>query len=105
MGTDCAPLLVDIFLYSYEAENHTVLDPNGKETVSILVQSHRYIDDVLSKNNPEFENYLGLMYPTKLEIKDSTESITSASCLDLLLSIGRDGQFYTSIYDKRDDFN
>ena len=39
------------------------------------------------------------MYPAELEIKDTTESTTSASYLDLLLSIG------TSIYDKRDDFN
>ena len=45
------------------------------------------------------------MYPAELEIKDITESTTSASYLDLLLSIGRDGQLYTSIYDKRDDFN
>ena len=37
--------------------------------------------------------------------KDTTESTTSASYLDLLLSIGRDGQLHTSIYDKRDDFN
>ena len=37
-----------------------------------------YIDDVLSINNPEFENYLGQMYPAKLEIKDITENITSA---------------------------
>ena len=35
----------------------------------------------------------------------TTESITSASFLDLLLSIGRDGQIHTSIYDKRDDYN
>ena len=28
-----------------------------------------------------------------------------ASYLDLLLSIGRDGQLHTSLYDKRDDFN
>ena len=66
---------------------------------------YRYIDDVLSINNPEFENYLGQMYPAELEIKDTTESTTSASYLDLLLSIGRDGQLHTSIYDKRDDFN
>ena len=33
------------------------------------------------------------------------ESNTSASYLDLLLSIGRDGQLHSSIYDKRDDFN
>ena len=45
------------------------------------------------------------MYPAELEIKDTTESTTSASYLDLLLSIGRDGQLHTSIYDKGDDFN
>ena len=67
--------------------------------------TYRYIDDVLSINNPDFENYLGQMYPPELEIKDTTESNTSASYLDLLLSIGRDGQLRTSLYDKRDDFN
>ena len=45
------------------------------------------------------------MYPAELEIKDTAESTTSASYLDLLLSIGRDGQLHTSIYEKRDDFN
>ena len=45
------------------------------------------------------------MYPAELEIKDTTESTTSAFYLDLLLSIGRDGKLHTSIYDKRDDFN
>ena len=64
-----------------------------------------YIDDVLSINNPDFENYLGQMYPPDLEMKDTTESNTSASYLDLLLSIGREGQLHTSLYDKRDDFN
>ena len=34
-----------------------------------------------------------------------TEENTSASYLDLLLSIGRDSQLHTSIYDKRDFFN
>ena len=45
------------------------------------------------------------MYLPELEIKDTTESNTSASFLDLLLSIGRDGQLRSSLYDKRDDFN
>ena len=45
------------------------------------------------------------MYLAELEIKDTTESTTSGSYLDLLLSIGRDGQLHTSIYDKRDDFH
>ena len=42
------------------------------------------------------------MYPAELEIKDTTESNTSASYLDLLRG---DGQLRTSLYDKRDDFN
>ena len=45
------------------------------------------------------------MYPHKLEIKDMKEGNTSASYLDLLLSISRDGLLHTSIYDKLDDFN
>ena len=45
------------------------------------------------------------MYLAELEIKDTTESNTSASYLDLLLSIESDGQLRISLYDKRDDFN
>ena len=45
------------------------------------------------------------MYPPELEIKNKTESNTSVSYLDLLQSIGRDGQRRPSLYDKRDDFN
>ena len=46
-------------------------------------------------NNPDFENYLGQMYPTKLEIKNMTESKMPASYLDKLLQIGMDGQLHT----------
>ena len=45
------------------------------------------------------------MYPAELDIKDTTESTTSASYLNLLLSIRGDGQLHTYMYDKRDDFN
>ena len=45
------------------------------------------------------------MYPIELEIKEMAESSTSAFYTNLLLSIGRDGQRHTFIYDFRDDFN
>ena len=45
------------------------------------------------------------MYPAELEIKDTTESTTSASYPYLLLLIGMDGQLHTPIHDKHDDFN
>ena len=87
MGTNCAPLLADIFLYSYEAEFiQSLLSTSRKRLASQFNLTYRYIDDVLSINNPDFENYLGQMYPPELKIKDTTESDTSASYLDLLLS-------------------
>ena len=98
MGTNCAPLLADIFLYSYEAEFIQSLLSAGKERLASQFNfTYRYIDDVLSINNPDFENYLGQMYHPELEIKDNT----AASYLDLLLSIGKDGQLHTSLYDKQ----
>ena len=106
MGTDCAPLLADIFLYSYEAEFIQSLLSTGKNKITSRFNfTYRYIDDVLSINIPDFENYQGQMYTAELETKDTTESNISASYLDLLLSIERDGQLRTSLYDKRDDFN
>ena len=106
MGTNCAPLLADIFLFSYEAEFiQSLLSASKTRLATRFNFTYRYIDDVLSIGNPDFENHLGQMYPTELDIKDTAESNTSASYLDLLLSIGRDGQLCTSLYDKRDYFN
>ena len=41
----------------------------------------------------------------KLEIKDITDTDTSASYLDLHLEIDSEGRLRTKLYDKRDDFN
>ena len=75
MGTNCAPLLADIFLYLYEAEFiQSLLSTGRKQLASRFNFTYRYIDDVLSINNPEFGNYLGQMYPVEFEIKDTKES-------------------------------
>ena len=101
--TNCTTLLADIFLYSYEAESlQSLLSTGRKKFASRFKFTYRYIDCVLST---EFDNYLVHMYPVELEIKDTTESNMSACYLDLLLSIGRDGQLHTSTYDIRDDSN
>ena len=83
MGTNLAPLLAGIFLYSYKADFiQSMLSTGKKQLSSRFNLTYRYKDDILSINNPEFENYLGQMYPAELEIKDTTESTTSASYLD-----------------------
>ena len=106
MGTNCAPLLADIFLYSYEAEFiQSLLSKGKKQLASQFNTTYRYIDDVLSINNPNIVHHLGTIYPDELEIKETTESNTSTSYLDILLSIDDNGHLNTSLYDKRDDFN
>jgi hypothetical protein len=67
--------------------------------------SYRYIDDVLSINNTRFAEFLPLIYPPELEAKETTDTASSASFLDLYLEFDDSGQLSTKIYDKRDDFN
>ena len=45
------------------------------------------------------------MYTNEHEIKDMTKSNTSASYMDLLLSIVGGGKLRTFLYDKHEDFN
>ena len=84
MGTNCAPLLADLFLYSRESE---FLDEHLKQKRKQLAQSFnfsfRYIDDVLSLNNSRFGDFLHLIYPSQFEFKDTTDTVKSASYLDL----------------------
>jgi hypothetical protein len=42
-----------------------------KKTNRVLKNTFRYIDDVLSITNNNFHNYVHLIYPNELEIKDT----------------------------------
>jgi hypothetical protein len=55
MGTNCAPLLADLFLYSYESEflQKLVRDKKIHEARAFNF-TYRYIDDVLSINNSKY---------------------------------------------------
>ena len=60
--------------------------------------------DVLSLNNSQFHDYMQLIYPNELEVKDTTDTLKSASYLDLYLEINNGGRLKTKLYDKHDDF-
>ena len=106
MGTNCAPLLADLLLYSYESEflQKLVKDKKIHEARAFNF-TYRYIDDVLSINNSRFAECLPLIYPPELEAKETTDTASSASFLDLYLEFHDSSQLSTKIYDKRDDFN
>ena len=108
MGTTCAPVLADIFLYSYEAEFIQSLLSTGKKKIASQFNfTYRYIDDVLSINNPDFEIILVRCIPHSLRSKTrrrATPLLTTWIYI-VLLSIESDGQLCTSLYDKCADFN
>jgi hypothetical protein len=41
--------------------------------------TYRYIDDVLFINNSRFAEFLPLIYPPELEVKETTDTASSAS--------------------------
>ena len=106
MGTNCAPLLADLFLYSYESEFLQKLVKDKKiHEARVFNFIYRYIDDVLSINNSRFAEFLPLIYPPELEVKETTDTASSASSLDLYLEFDDSGQISTKIYDKRASSN
>ena len=100
MGTTCAPLLADLFVYSYESEFLQKLAKDKKiHEARAFNFTYRYIDDVLSINNSRFAKFLPLEYPPELEVKETTDTASSASFLDLYLEFDDSGQLSTKIYD------
>ena len=88
MGINCAPLLADLFLYSYEADFiQGFLKKNEKKLARSFNVTFRYIDDVLSLIYSRFGDFVDHIYPIELEIKDTTDTDRSASYLDLHLEI------------------
>jgi hypothetical protein len=46
--------------------------------------TYRYIDGVLSINNSRFAEFLPLIYPPELKVKETTDTASSASFFNLL---------------------
>ena len=96
-------------VYYRNIRNSLLKHTNCGCRVFILTNDHnltyRYIDDVLSINNSRFAEFLPLIYPPELEVKETTDTAPSASFLDLYLEFDDSGQISTKIYDKWDDFN
>ena len=56
MGTNCAPLVADLFLFCYERDFMTSLsDVKQAEIIEAFKSTSRYLDDLLNIDNPYFE--------------------------------------------------
>lgn len=105
MGTNCAPLIADLFLYCYERDFMLSLNPKTQANViKAFNDTARYLDDIFNVDNPFFESMIPTIYPKELKLNKANNSDSYAAFLDLDLSISN-GVISTKIYDKRDDFD
>ena len=86
MGTNCAPLVEDLFLFCYERDFMLSLsDNNQTDVIEAFNSTSRYLDDLLNIDNPYFEQMVGQIYPTELQLNKANSSDTEAPFLDLIL--------------------
>ena len=106
MGTKCAPLVADLFLYCYERDFMDSLNhDNQADVIEAFNSTSMYLDDLLNIDNPYFEGMVNQIYPSELQLIKANISDTEAPFLDLHLSVAN-GFVSSKIYDKRrDDFD
>ena len=103
MGTNCAALVADLFLYCYERDFIDSLNhDNQADVIEAFNSTSRYLDDLLNIDNPYFEGMVNQIYPPELQLNKAIITDTEAPFLDLHLSVAN-GFVSCKIYDKRED--
>ena len=88
MRTNCAPLLADLFLYSFEKEFLDNMIRSGHRRLARSFNlCYRYIDDLIVFNNKKFLDYLKEIYPSQLTVEKANKSDHLADYFDLTFII------------------
>ena len=98
IGTNCAPLVPELFLFCYERDFMTSLsNDNQADIIKALSQTSRYLDDHLNIDNPYFEGMVNLMYPPELQLNKANTSDIEAPFLDLHLFLSNGFRFVQNL--------
>ena len=88
MGTNCAPLVADLYLFCYERDFMLSLsEENQSGVIEAFNSTSRYLDDLLNIDNNFFDSMVNRIYPSELQLNKANMSDAEASFLDLHLSI------------------
>ena len=87
MGTNCAPLVTDLFLFCYERDFMiSFSDDKQADIIDAFSTTSRYLDDILNINNVYFDNMVSQLYPSELQLNKANTSDTGAAFLNLSIS-------------------
>ena len=105
MGTNCAPLGADLFLFCFERDFMKNLSSDNQADVKKAFNlTFRYLDGLLNIDNHYFEGMVNQIYPPESQLNKANTSDTEAPFLNSHLSISN-GFVSFKIYDKLDDFD
>ena len=58
MSTDCSPIIANLFLCCYVTVYDKIpKDPSKHDLMNMFNNTFRYLSDVLTLNNPEFQKF------------------------------------------------
>ena len=80
MGTNCAPLVADLFLFCYERDfMMSLTDDKQADVIDAFNTTFRYLDDILNINNVYFDNMVSQIYHSELQLNIANTSDTNAA--------------------------
>ena len=83
LGTNCAPLVADLFLFSYERDYMLSLsEDNQSDVIEAFNSTSRYHDDLSNIDNSFFDTTVNRIYPSELQLNKTNVLETEASFLD-----------------------
>ena len=83
IGTNCAPLVADMFLFCYERDfMKNLSSDNQADVIKAFNLTSRYLDDLLNIDNPYLEGMVNQIYPPELQHNKANTSDTEAPFLD-----------------------
>ena len=75
MGTNCAPLIADLFLYCSERDFKSDLQKSKRyDRIDMFNDTSRYLDDIFTVDNSEFEKHILDIYPAELQLNEANTS-------------------------------
>ena len=92
------------FLYCYDRDFMSDLQKSKRfDLIDMFNDISRYLDDIFTIDNPEFEKHISYVYPAELQLNKANTSDKETAYLDLNIKLFGSG-IQTSVFDKRDDF-
>ena len=75
MGTNCAPLVADLFLFYYERDfTLSLSEDNQSGVIEAFNSTSRYLDDLLNIDNNFFDSIGNRIYPSELQLNTANVS-------------------------------